>query len=257
MPTVTDSSRYARSLAAADPAVDAFAVARVDEGLTFRSAGVKTPIVLLEGVFDAEQMSAAAAADFELVVHASEQIELLKSAPEGATFKIWLKLDSGMNRLGFKRAQFDAAHAALGVIASVRQPVNLFTHLSSADTPELPTTNDQLALFEETTGLMQGERSIENSAALLGFPNVTSRLGASRFAALRRLAVRSFDRGRFWVETGDDAAFASHCSQASRSGRACGIRRRVARRTTHESGDRRGRATAMAIPVILPPVRRC
>ena len=64
--------------------------------------------MLLEGVFDREQLAAAAAADFELVVHTPEQIDLLRAASGRAAFKVWLKLDSGMNRLGFKGAAFAA-----------------------------------------------------------------------------------------------------------------------------------------------------
>jgi alanine racemase len=157
----------ARALAAAD----AFAVARVDEGLALREAGIKTPIVLLEGVLDAEQLKAAAAADFELVVHAPEQIELLLTAPSGVRFKVWLKLDSGMNRLGFKSEAFRAAHAALSLAPAVRVPVNLITHLASADTPELPSTAEQLMVFAAATRSLAGERSVESSAALLGFPD--------------------------------------------------------------------------------------
>jgi alanine racemase len=157
------------AVARALESADAFAVARVDEGLTLRVAGVKTPTVLLEGVFDSEQLAAAAEADFELVVHTAEQIELLRKAPAGVNFKIWLKLDSGMNRLGFKSAAFTAAHSALSALASVRYPVNLFTHLASADEPDLPTTADQIARFAAATHSLPGERSIANSAGMLSF----------------------------------------------------------------------------------------
>ena len=151
-------------------AADAFAVARLDEGLALRDAGIKSPIVLLEGVFDREQLEAAAAADLQLVIHSQEQIELLRAAPPRCQFKTWLKLDSGMNRLGFKRAAFQAAHTAMAATAAVRGQVNLITHLAYADTPELPTTADQLMVFAAATRALEGERSIASSAALLGFP---------------------------------------------------------------------------------------
>jgi alanine racemase len=171
---VIKANAYGHGLVAVARALestDAFAVARVDEGLTLRSAGINTPTVLLEGVFDREQLDAAAGANFELVVHTPEQIELLRTAATGARFKVWLKLDSGMNRLGFKGAAFGAAYAALSALASVQSPVNLFTHLASADLPELPTTSEQLALFAAATGSLSGERSLENSAAMLSFPD--------------------------------------------------------------------------------------
>jgi len=170
---VIKANAYGHGLVAVARALestDAFAVARVDEGLTLRAAGINTPTVLLEGVFDREQLDAAAGANFDLVVHTSEQIELLRTAAAGARFKVWLKLDSGMNRLGFKGAAFGAAHAALSALDNVQSPVNLFTHLASADLPELPSTSEQLALFAAATGSLSGERSLENSAAMLSFP---------------------------------------------------------------------------------------
>lgn len=150
---------------------DAFAVARVSEGVTLREAGIKTPIVLLEGVLNREQLDAAAAGEFELVVHAPEQIELLRQAPPGSKFKIWLKLDSGMNRLGFRSADFQSAYGVLTTTAAVKEPINLITHLASADTPELPTTAEQLMVFAAATRSLAGERSIESSAAMLAFPD--------------------------------------------------------------------------------------
>jgi alanine racemase len=159
------------AVARALDAADAFAVARVDEGLALREAGIKTPIVLLEGVLDAEQLKAAAAADFELVVHTLEQVELLLAAPDGVRFKVWLKLDSGMNRLGFKGEAFRSAHAALNRAPALKAPLNLITHLASADMPELPSTAEQLMVFAAATRSLAGERSVESSAALLGFPD--------------------------------------------------------------------------------------
>jgi alanine racemase len=172
--SVIKANAYGHGLVAVARALestDAFAVARVDEGLSLRMAGIKTPIVLLEGVFDREQLEAAAGADFQLVVHTPEQIELLRAAAPGTNFKVWLKLDTGMNRLGFKGAAFAAAHAALSALPSVRSPVNLFTHLASADDPELATTPEQLASFAAATRDLPGERSIANSAGMLSFSN--------------------------------------------------------------------------------------
>jgi alanine racemase len=158
------------AVAQALEAADSFAVARVDEGLTLRAAGIQKRTLLLEGVFDREQLNAAAAAGFELVVHTGEQIELLRAAPAATGFRVWLKLDTGMNRLGFKGAAFDAALTALGALPGVQTPVNLFTHLACADDPELPATTEQLARFAAATRSLPGERSIANSAGMLSFP---------------------------------------------------------------------------------------
>src|SRR6202165_654558 len=83
---VIKANAYGHGLVAVARALesaDAFAVARVDEGMTLRQSGIDTPTVLLEGVFDAGQLEAAATAGFELVVHTAEQIDLLRSAPPG------------------------------------------------------------------------------------------------------------------------------------------------------------------------------
>jgi alanine racemase len=171
---VIKANAYGHGIVAAARALDAadaFAVARIDEGVALRAAGIKKAIVLLEGVMDAEQLAAAAAADFELVVHSPEQIELLQAAPAEVRFKVWLKLDSGMNRLGFKSEEFRAAHTALSATPALKGSVNLITHLASADLPELPTTAEQLMVFAAATRNLTGERSLGSSAALLGFPD--------------------------------------------------------------------------------------
>jgi alanine racemase len=171
---VIKANAYGHGLVTAARALesaDALAVARLSEGLALREAGIKTPIVLLEGIFDREELDAAAAADLELIVHTAEQIELLRGAPFTARFKVWLKLDSGMNRLGFKGDAFHAAYAALSALPTLSGPVNLCTHLSSADLPELPTTAEQLMVFAAATRPLAGERSMASSAAIIGFPD--------------------------------------------------------------------------------------
>ena len=170
---VIKANAYGHGLVAVARALesaDALAVARLGEAITLRDAGIKRPIVLLEGVLDHEQLEAAAAADLELFVHSPEQLELLGAAPAGTRFKVWLKLDTGMNRLGFKGDAFHEAHATLTALPSVQRPIQLCTHLASADSPELPTTAEQLMVFAAATRSLQGERSVGSSAALLSFP---------------------------------------------------------------------------------------
>jgi len=171
---VIKANAYGHGLVAVARALesaDALAVARLGEAITLREAGIKAPIALLEGVLDREQLEAAAAADLELFVHSPEQLALLRAAPAGARFKVWLKLDSGMNRLGFKGDAFHEAHATLKTLPSVEQPIRLCTHLASADAPELPTTAEQLMVFAAATRSLPGERSVGSSAALLSFPD--------------------------------------------------------------------------------------
>jgi alanine racemase len=170
---VIKANAYGHGLITAAQALesaDAFAVARVHEGLALRDAGIKKRILLLEGFFDREQLDAAAAADMEAVVHAGEQIELLRAADPAAAVKVWLKLDSGMNRLGFKGAAFNEAYAAVRALPALRGPVCLMTHLASPDSPELPTTAEQLMVFGAATRNLSGEKSLGSSAAILRFP---------------------------------------------------------------------------------------
>ena len=161
-----------RGRARARGCADSFAVARVDEGLTLRNAGICKRTVLLEGVFDREQLEAAAAAGFELVVHTAEQIELLREARRGRRrFKVWLKLDSGMNRLGFKGTAFEAAAAALSVSGARATPVNLFTHLASRrQTGACRNRRISSRALPRPSRSLPGERSIANSAGMLSFP---------------------------------------------------------------------------------------
>jgi alanine racemase len=158
------------TVARALESADALAIARLHEGLALRDAGIKNRIVLLEGFFDREQLEAAAAANLEAVVHAWEQIELLQAADAPTAVNIWLKLDSGMNRLGFKSAAFHEAYAALRALPALRGAVTLMTHLASPDQPELPTTAEQLTVFGAATRALDGERSMGSSAAILRFP---------------------------------------------------------------------------------------
>lgn len=156
------------ALALAD--ADAFAVARLEEGMALRSAGVRTPIVLLEGVFNAPQLREAAHQDFELVVHSPEQVALLADWRGAHCFNVWLKIDSGMNRLGFRPEEFPAAHNALAESAAVAPRMRLLTHLANADALGDPVTTEQIALFERTVTGFTLERSIANSAGILGWP---------------------------------------------------------------------------------------
>lgn len=169
---VIKSDAYGHGLieaARALEATDAFAVARIGEALALRAAGIACPIVLLEGVFDQADLAAATQASLELVVHMPQQIELLRAAGS-AQFRVWLKLDTGMNRLGFKPSEFPEAYTALSRLSAVRGAVNLLTHFSCADEPGSMTSTAQLNLFERTTRGLPGERSAANSAALWDFP---------------------------------------------------------------------------------------
>lgn len=149
---------------------DAFAVARLEEALALRAAGVRKPIVLLEGVFNAEQLVEAARQSLDIVVHEREQLALLERASPGHRFVVWLKIDTGMNRLGFRAQHMDAALNALTALGDRLLELRLLTHFASADEHDNPLTSQQLARFAELTRGRTLQRSLANSAALFDYP---------------------------------------------------------------------------------------
>jgi alanine racemase len=162
------------ALALAD--ADCFAVARLEEGIVLRSAGVRAPIVLLEGVFNAEQLTEAAHFGFELVVHDPQQLRLLEAYRGAVRFVVWIKMDTGMNRLGFRPESFAAALAGLRALAVPALELRVMTHLARADERTESMTGEQIERFEATltaAGLTDAQRlttSIGNSAGTLGWP---------------------------------------------------------------------------------------
>lgn len=150
---------------------DAFAVARVEEGIALRAARIAHPIVVLEGVFAATELEVAAGHDLQLVVHSFEQIAMLEQYPGTHRFAAWLKLDTGMNRLGFRPEDFAAAYARLKSCASVGS-LRLLTHLACAESVGSVETTRQLDRFRAVINALGEplERSIANSAGIIAWP---------------------------------------------------------------------------------------
>jgi alanine racemase len=152
------------------PNVDAFAVARVPEAIELRKNGIQSEIVLLTGILDEEELRSAIDWDLQMVVHCEEQLELLATAEEGA-ITIWLKLDTGMNRLGFDPANAPQLLERLRSLPAVRE-VRLMTHLASADELNNDATIDQVSQFLGAIDDEISDISICNSAGALGWPDV-------------------------------------------------------------------------------------
>ena len=151
---------------------DAFAVARVDEGIRLRKAGIKNRIAVLEGFSCAEELDELVHYQLDAVVHSFTQLEIFEGRTEQGACAIWLKLDTGMNRLGFKPKEFNAVFQRLNQCSIIKQPISLMTHLANADDKQDPTTLNQIGLFNETVAaLVQlgNERSIANSAGILAW----------------------------------------------------------------------------------------
>ena len=155
--------RCARALGAAD----SLAVARLHEARLLREAGISAAIVLLGGVVAREDLNDAAKLDVELCVHASEQIDWLRTW-QGKPFAIWVKVDTGMHRLGFRT---DELQDVLGQVTGLRavREIAVMTHFANADDPADATTAAQIAQFEAAISGFEGPVSIANSGGLFGF----------------------------------------------------------------------------------------
>jgi len=156
--------------AALEPLVDAMAVASIDEALVLREAGVQSPILLLEGVFCADEIQLAQQHGFWLAVDNQHQLDWLERAKLPAPVRAWLKLDSGMHRLGVTPEETDAAYRRLKACPQVDENLVLFTHFANADDIDSPQTADQLRLFNNSCAEHEGLRSAANSPAVLAWP---------------------------------------------------------------------------------------
>lgn len=152
------------------PQADAFGVASLGEGLLIRAAGIKKPVVLMQGVIDQEELTQAILQRFDLVIHCTTQVNLLKRCKNIEPITVWLKIDTGMNRLGFEPSEALFMYHELLQCEAVRKPIGLMTHFAEADNLTSPMTTKQLALFKEITQNLAGPRSIANSAGILNWP---------------------------------------------------------------------------------------
>ncbi len=167
---VVKANAYGHGLvqtARALPEADAFGVARLEEGVMLRERGVTQPVVLLEGVFTAEQLHEAARHELDLVVHDALQIELLARDPFAHGRVLWVKIDTGMNRLGFRPEEFPEALGRLERLAPPPREIRLMTHLARADDSEEMTLR-QLERFRQATRGLGYVTSIANSAGVFG-----------------------------------------------------------------------------------------
>lgn len=156
------------ALARALPEADGFGVACLEEALELREAGVELPILLLGGCFEAVELTKAVHFKLQLVIHSLEQLTMLEAAKIKEPLMLWLKLDTGMHRLGLDAAQFKQAVERLG--AGPHQ-LNLLTHLASADELGSDCTMRQLEVFRTMTAGLHWPASLANSAGLAAWPD--------------------------------------------------------------------------------------
>lgn len=147
--------------------VDCFGVARLEEALSLRSNGITKPILLLEGFFSAKDLPIIAVNNIQTVVHNLEQLQALQQANLPHPIKVWLKIDTGMHRLGVALEQVDWFYQALKASDNVHKDIGFVSHFSRADELDSDYTNIQLSRFLQSTENKQGQRSIAASGGIL------------------------------------------------------------------------------------------
>ncbi len=145
---------------------DAFAVATIEEAIELREAGIIHPLLLLEGPLTQKDIALMRGYHLQTVVHCYEQVEMLERAVMGRALPVWLKIDTGMNRLGFKPDAVANAYKRLRECDNV-DDVRLMTHFACADDVAHPLNLQQLDSFTKITASLHVEKSLANSAALL------------------------------------------------------------------------------------------
>jgi len=155
--------RTAEALAA----TDGYALLDIADAIQLREAGYRQPILMLEGFFSADELPAVAEYDLTCVIHSAQQIAMLDAFPGRGTLDVWLKVNTGMNRLGFAPQQVAQAMEQLRRHRAVRD-ITLMTHFANAD--ESRGIAGSLALFNDIASGYRMPKSLANSAALLRYP---------------------------------------------------------------------------------------
>lgn len=181
---VVKANAYGHGIERVVPALrstDGFAMIDLAEAERVRALDWRGPLLLLEGVFEPRDLELCSRLNLWHAIHCTEQIDWLAAHKTHAPHRVFLKLNSGMNRLGFRPDAFRAAWARLNALPQVEE-ISLMTHFSDADGPR--GIAHQVAAFEAATADLPGERSLCNSAAILRHANTPLRgAGVSTLAA--------------------------------------------------------------------------
>ena len=151
----------------ADAGVDGFALLELDAAVALREAGIQHRVVLLEGFFDVSELALLAQHRVGAAIHSPEQIAMLQHASAGTTLDLLIKLNTGMNRLGFIEAKFAAALATLRASPAADE-LTLMTHFANSD--DARGVAWQMAAFDRMTAGIDLPRTLANSAAILRYP---------------------------------------------------------------------------------------
>ncbi len=160
--------RVARAL---EGEAEAFAVAALGDGLRLRAAGHRQRIVVLSGPDDVSDIAEMQRLQLDAMIHHPAQLGWLEAiSPRRGRLRVWLKIDTGMHRLGFPLDRIDAVHAHLSAMPGVDPEIGLCTHFSESEIVGGGVTPTQIARFTAATSHLSGPRSMANSAAVMGWP---------------------------------------------------------------------------------------
>lgn len=149
--------------------VHSFGVASIDEALALRRVGIKIPITLMEGVFEPDELLIAACENFHVVFHDETQLQWLTRITLPLPLTAWLKIDTGMGRLGFTLHHAQRAYEQLSSNKQIQQPIGLMSHFACADDITHPLNQTQINNFNQFVHNKKGPKSFCNSAALFSF----------------------------------------------------------------------------------------
>ncbi len=158
--------RVAKTLSNAD----AFGVACLEEAEQLRASSIKTPIILLEGPYKPNDISSIIKLNLDVVIHSKYQLEILEKTKIEGKIKVWLKIDTGMHRLGFPYNDTEKVLKRLISCKNVDSTPILMTHLATANEKNHDLTKKQLDSFKHASKIMQIERTVANSAAVINLP---------------------------------------------------------------------------------------
>ena len=150
--------------------VPAFAVAFFEEAVQLRDAGITKPILLLQGTLGVEDVAEAAARDFWLLLHNQQQIDRVLSAKSTRPVRVWLKVETGMYRLGMNLEEAQSACEALVSSNNIQPDLVLCTQLACADDLASPVTKQQVSKLSSFAAQHKLPLSIANSAAIMAWP---------------------------------------------------------------------------------------
>ena len=151
---------------------DAFGVACLEEAEQLRIASITTPIILLEGPYKPNDLSLIIKLNLEVVIHNEYQLELLEKSKVDGPIKVWLKIDTGMHRLGFSVDKTEEMLRRLMLCRNINSTPILMSHLATANEKNHALTYQQLDTFREISKIVNIEKTIANSAAVINFPDV-------------------------------------------------------------------------------------